>query len=364
MRHRAAALARTVLARVNWHHVGIVVSLVIIAVAVATLVRILRDVELAKVWVALAATPGRSIALAAALIVAAYGTLTCYDYFALRTIGRTHVPYRVAALAAFTSYSIGHNVGATVFTGGAIRYRIYSAWGMSVLDVAKMAFVTGLTFWLGNLFVLGLGVSVAPQVASAVNLLPPLVNRLIGLGMLAAIVLYVVWIASGPRVIGRMTWQVTLPNTPLTLIQIVIGVFDLGLSGLAMYVLLPADSQAELVAVVVTYVTASLLAFASHAPGGLGVFDAAMLVALEAIDKEQLIASLLLFRLLYYVIPFVLALSTLGAREAWLNLSAARAARERGAGADLPARLDAQPCSPAASRPAGNRAVRHNRTDS
>ena len=326
--HRAAALARVIAARVNWHHLGVVASLAIIAIAITTLVRILHDVEFARIWTALAATSARSIAIAAGFIVAAYGTLTCYDYFALRTIGRTHVPYRVAALAAFTSYSIGHNVGATVFTGGAIRYRIYSAWGMSVLDVAKMAFVTGLTFWLGNLFVLGVGVSVAPEVPSAVNLLPPLVNRLIGIGMLAAIVLYVVWIASGPRVIGRMTWQVTLPNTPLTLVQIIIGVFDLGLSGLAMYALLPADSQAELVAVVVTYVTASLLAFASHAPGGLGVFDAAMLVALEQIDKEQLIASLLLFRLLYYVIPFVLALSALGAREVWLNLAAQRAAAE------------------------------------
>ena len=65
------------------------------------------------------------------------------------------MPYRIAALASFTSYSIGHNLGATVFTGGAVRFRIYSAWGLGIIDVAKIAFVTGLTFWLGNAFLLG-----------------------------------------------------------------------------------------------------------------------------------------------------------------------------------------------------------------
>ena len=91
------------------------------------------------------------------------------------------MPYRVAALASFTSYTIGHNLGATVFTAGAIRFRIYSAWGLGIIDVAKIAFVTGLTFWLGNAFVLGFGMSCAPEAASAVNQLPPWINRAIAL---------------------------------------------------------------------------------------------------------------------------------------------------------------------------------------
>ena len=94
---------------------------------------------------------------AAACCACAFFTLTFYDLFALRTIGKKHVPYRIAALSSFTSYTVGHNVGATVFTGGAIRFRIYSEWGLSAIDVAKICFVSGLTFWLGNLFVLGIG---------------------------------------------------------------------------------------------------------------------------------------------------------------------------------------------------------------
>ena len=75
------------------------------------------------------------------------------------------MPYRIAALAGFTSYSVGHNVGASVFTGGAVRYRIYSAWGLDAIEVAKLCFIAGLTFWLGNVTVLGLGFAYHPQAA-------------------------------------------------------------------------------------------------------------------------------------------------------------------------------------------------------
>jgi uncharacterized membrane protein YbhN (UPF0104 family) len=87
------------------------------------------------------------------------------------------VPYRVAALAGFTSYAVGHNVGASVFSGGAVRYRIYSAWGLSVIEVTKICFVAGLTFWLGNATVLGLGILDAPQAARAIDQLPLWSNR-------------------------------------------------------------------------------------------------------------------------------------------------------------------------------------------
>ena len=111
-------------------------------------------------------------------MAAGYFTLTFYDLFAVRAIGRNDIPYRVNALAAFTSYSIGHNVGASVFTGGAVRYRIYSAWGLNAIDVAKICFLAGLTFWLGNAAVLGLGIAYHPEAAAAIDQLPPWLNRM------------------------------------------------------------------------------------------------------------------------------------------------------------------------------------------
>ena len=135
----------------------------------------LHDLDFDDVMEARARRRRSAISRSPALFVAAgYFTLTFYDLFALRTIGRNDVPYRVAALAGFTSYSIGHNVGASVFTGGAVRYRIYSAWGLDAIDVAKVCFIAGLTFWLGNATVLGLGIAYVPQAASSIIQLPRL----------------------------------------------------------------------------------------------------------------------------------------------------------------------------------------------
>ncbi len=137
------------------HKLGVVISITVIGIACYVLYHMLRGIDTNEVIEAIKSTEPRQIVLAALFVAAGYFTLTFYDLFAVRAIGHTHVPYRVNALAAFTSYSIGHNVGASVFTGGAVRYRIYSAWGLNAIDVAKICFLAGLTFWLGNAAVLG-----------------------------------------------------------------------------------------------------------------------------------------------------------------------------------------------------------------
>ncbi len=138
--------------------------------------------------------------------------------------------------------------------------------------------------------------------------------------ILVVLTLYVIWVWWRPRVVGRDGWSVTLPGGPLTLLQIGIGIVDLGFCALAMYMLVPDEPNTGFVTVAVIFVAATLLGFASHAPGGLGVFDAAMMVALWQFDKEELLAGLLLFRLLYYIVPFALSLLILGGREVVLAM--------------------------------------------
>src|SRR3984893_18498816 len=141
--------------RIGWNRVGIALSVTIIAIAAVVLYRMLRGISFYEVVAALRRTSLGTILLAGLLVAGGYLTLTLYDLFALRTIGKHHIPYRIAALAGFTSYSIGHNVGATVLTGGAVRYRVYSTWGLTLIGVAKICFIAGLTFWLGNTPALG-----------------------------------------------------------------------------------------------------------------------------------------------------------------------------------------------------------------
>ena len=308
--------------KIGWSRVGFALSVAIIAIAAVVLYHMLREIDLDDVIEAVEAVEKHDVAKAALFVAAGYFTLTFYDLFALRTIGHADVPYRIAALAGFTSYAVGHNVGASAFTGGAVRYRIYSAHGLSVIDVAKVCFVAGLTFWLGNATVLGLGVVIAPQAASAIDQLPPMVNWVMAVAILGVLATYVAWVWKTPRVVGRHNWLVTLPNGPLTLLQIAVGIIDLACCAAAMYMLVPEEPYIGFVTLAVIFVSATLLGFASHSPGGLGVFDAAMLVALWQFDTEDLVAGLLLFRLLYYLVPFALSLAILGGREVWLTLAA------------------------------------------
>src|SRR5712671_4669235 len=260
------------------HKLGVVVSITVIGIACYVLYHMLRGIDVAEVVEAIKQTEPSQIALAAVFVAAGYFTLTFYDLFAVRAIGRTNIPYRINALSAFTSYSIGHNVGASVFTGGAVRYRIYSAWGLNAIDVAKICFLAGLTFWLGNAAVLGLGIAWHPEAAAAIDQLPPWMNRVSA-----------------------------------------IGIVDLGFCALAMYVLTPDEPNLGFVVVAVIFVSATLLGFASHSPGGLGVFDAAMLVGLWQMDREDLLAGMLLFRVLYYLAPFVISVILLTFREVILG---------------------------------------------
>jgi glycosyltransferase 2 family protein len=313
--------------KVGLSRIGLALSLTIFIIAVVVLYRILRDIDPDDLLDAIEATDWKTLIISGIFVAAGYLTLTFYDVFALRTIGRSDVPYRIAALGGFTSYAVGHNVGASVFSGGAVRYRIYSDWGLSVVDVTKLCFVAGLTFWLGNVTVLGLGILYAPQAARAIDQLPLWSNRIFALVLIALLGAYVAWVWAKPRIIGRDGWQLTLPGGPLTLIQIAIGILDLACCAAAMYMLVPDEPNLGFVTVAVIFVAATLLGFASHAPGGLGVFDAAMMVALWEFDKEDLLAGLLLFRLLYYVVPFVISLAILGTREILLSSAARRLAR-------------------------------------
>lgn len=308
------------------HKLGVVVSIAIIAAACYILYHMLQDLDVDDLYEALRGTELRTILLAGLCVAAGYFTLTFYDLFALRNIGCDHVPYRVAAFAGFTSYSIGHNVGASVFTGGVVRYRIYSAWNLTAVDVAKVCFLAGLTFWLGNAAVLGLGVAYHPEAAASIDKLPVWLNRVGALVILACLFAYVVWVWIKPREVGRGNWTVTLPGGPLTLLQIIIGIVDLGFCALAMYILVPDEPHVGFVVVAVIFVSATLLGFASHSPGGLGVFDAAMLVGLFQFDREELLAGMLLFRVLYYLVPFVISVILLSLRELIIGLRAKRVA--------------------------------------
>jgi glycosyltransferase 2 family protein len=287
----------------------------------------LRGIEVDKVIEAIKAQPIWKIALAGALVVAGYCNLVLYDVFALETIGKRYMPWRVTAFASFTSYTIGHSLGAATFTCGLVRFRVYSFWSLTVVDIAKIAFMTGMTYWLGNAFVLGAGVFATPDALSVYDDLPSWINRLFGLAGLIAVGGYLLWLAQRPRTVGRANWKIVLPRVRPTLLQIGIGSVDRLLASLSFFILLPDSPSISFASLLVIFVIATLIGTISHTPGSLGVVEAALILGLPQFNREELLAAILTFRVLDFFLPLTLASIMFGLRE--LRLVARRAQGRR-----------------------------------
>jgi hypothetical protein len=311
--------ARVLHARVDWNKAGIALSAAIMLASGTALFYRLRDLDWQAVAAAIRDVSAGHVAAAASIVACGYVTLAFYDWFALRTIGARQVPWRAAAFTGATSYAVGHGVGAMVLASAAIRYRIYSRFGLTVIDVAKVCFIAGLTFWLGNITALGLGIAYMPAAASAVDRVPGWGNRAIGIAALGALALYLLWVSRKRRVLGTRGSSLTLPSGSMTLLQIGIGLADLSCCSLVMYLLMPDAPAIDFISLAVVVVIGTLIGFASHAPGAIGALDVAMLVGLPGFDQAELVATLLLYRLLYFVAPFAIALVGLAAREAYMR---------------------------------------------
>ena len=308
---------------------GAAVGVTIAAGAVFALTHALKHVHYDQVFTIIRSTHFSIIALSLMLVTASYASITLYDWLALHTMGRSDVPYRIAALASFTSYPIAHGIGAVALISPVIRYRIYSRHGLTAFGVANICVLTGLTFWLGNMTALGFSLLYEPAAISVIDHLSPTVNRGLAWMLLGAVGAFLIWSWSFPRRLGRSSWMVQLPSGRLVLLQIVVGLLDLSAAALAMYVLLPLSLDIGMFRLMAVFIAATLFGFASHAPAGLGAFDATILMGLGGEHREPLLAALLMFRFLYHFVPLVLAVVLFGCVETLRSLRAKTAEAKR-----------------------------------
>ena len=319
---RAIASRRPLLRRI-----GFALSLTIIAISAIIFARVLIGINLGQFQAAFAATSGKQIAMAFGFSGVSYLALTGYDALALRHL-RVHVRYRLTALASFTSYAVSFTLGFPLVTGGAVRYWIYGPAGLSPGKVASLTVVAGITFWLGMGFILGVGFLFDATAIGAINHFHALANQAIGVAVLAGLAAYLVWVARVGRTRRPLLLNFVPPGPLLTLAQMTLGVIDVCSAAGALYVLLPKGHGLGPVTFSALYSFAAMLGIASHAPGGLGVFEATMIDGVGG-SSESMLASLLLFRAIYYLAPFILAMALLGAYEAgrrWRSLREALAA--------------------------------------
>jgi uncharacterized membrane protein YbhN (UPF0104 family) len=324
-RDQAVAAEAAPRPRVAWGQwFGLLLGLVVLALAAWGLSKIADQVTLEDVIAEVRATPAHLIALAALSAAVSYVVLIGYDWLATRHLGY-RIGWPTLAAASFASFTMSHTLGVTVLTGGTVRYRIYTRAGVKPADIAMIILLCGWTFWLGIVFVAGIGLLVSPDLSAPFrDIAPEGFERWTGAALLGGTLAYLVlaWLWRRQFRVWRYTF--TIPDGRETLGQIAIGAIDLAFAGGALYLLLlPVAGTPDLLTFLTIYAVAMVVGALSHAPGGLGVFELVVVSLMPGADKAGVLAAVALFRLIYTFIPFLLGIMVI----VWLEAKALKDVR-------------------------------------
>jgi len=263
------------------------------------------------------ALPSATLWYAVLFALSSYVVLTGYDLLALNYVRQ---PLRVlrGMMAAFVAFAVGHNIGFATLSGAAIRLRLYGSVGVSATEVALMSAFCAFTTVLGSIALIAYALLTQSHEASVLLHLPDEVLRLIAWLLLATLLAYGVFVQRKPRTLQWRQWSLILPGIKLTLGQIVVAAVDLCLAAACLYVLLPVPQAVSYQAFLAVYVLSVVAVMVANVPGGLGVLESVVILALPQIPVDQLLASLLAYRVIYYLVPLVIAVLVLAGHEAWL----------------------------------------------
>ena len=268
-----------------------------------------------EISVAIANIPSTQLLLSLALAALGYLILSAYDALGFRYLER---PFSYAKLAqvSFIGYAFSNNIGFASLAGGGIRLRMFSGWGLSALEIAKLVAFLGLTFWLGFFAVQGIALSFA-QIPEAVPLHVPTL-RAFGALFLAAVIAYLAVTAIRRKPLRLKNWEIEIPSPGIAASQVAVSALDWCLVAATLYVLMPADLALSFPAFLSIFLIAQMIGLLSHVPGGLGVFESVILLLLhQHTPAPAVAAALLAFRLIYYVLPLAIASILLGTHEAF-----------------------------------------------
>ncbi|MCP3735785.1 bifunctional lysylphosphatidylglycerol flippase/synthetase MprF [Sphingomonas sp. RP10(2022)] len=305
------------LALATRHRRSLTVAMVLLVAGIgfAALRLVLREVHLSDVRAALAEVPRARIAAALALTTTSYLLLTGLDWVALRSVGRP-LPWRIAAAGSFTSYTLSHNLGLSLITGGSARLRLYGAAGLAFGEIAQVAAICGLAFWAGVAGAAGVGLIVGDGVVLGPVTLGPGLSRGLGAVLIGLLAVLPLLRTRGITTLGPERFGVALPSLKQMASLGALSLADLTVASAALFVLVPAAAPGAFPGFVVAYAVAVVVALLLHVPGGLGVFETVVLASVPG-DRPALFAALLLYRLIYYLLPLLVAAIGIAGAEGW-----------------------------------------------
>ncbi len=285
--------------------------------AISLLHRQLAGYHLHDIFEDLGAIPTFSIVAAILLTAINYTILVGCDLIATRHLGQ-RLPLRKVAFASFLGYVSSNNFG-SLLGSTTIRYRLYSTWGLSSLDIVKLIGLLALSFWLGLFSFAGTVFVIEPLSIPAQIPLPFANVRPIGILLLALVSVYLALGAVRTTPWTIRGWEICVPPPRLSLAQILISSADLAVAAGVLYLLLPQSMGLSYPAFVGVYLLAIVASVFSNVPGGLGVFELVIVVFSGSENPHVLMGSLLVFRLVYYLLPLAVAAVVWATYEAFTH---------------------------------------------
>ncbi len=296
------------------HKIGPFIGLVLFSVALIYLDRELQHYDFHEVFRHLAQLPLYKILLALLMTIASYFALTGYDTLGFRYIGRK-MPYPKIAKAAFIGYAFSNNIGFSLITGGSLRYRLYSAWGLSGIEITEIVAFCGLTLWTGFLTLSGLAFTLAPPSVPGTLHMPASTVTFLGILFMAVIIGYVAGGLFIKRKLTIRSWSIHFPSAWIIVRQMALASFDWIMAAGVLYILLPSY-DVNFVAFLSVFLLAQVAGIISQIPGGLGVFESIMVLFLSStLTPTQVLSALIAYRGIYYILPFITASIMLGYQE-------------------------------------------------
>ncbi|RFC68781.1 MULTISPECIES: bifunctional lysylphosphatidylglycerol flippase/synthetase MprF [Mesorhizobium] len=286
---------------------GPVIGTIAVAIALFVIHEISGKIHLNHIGEAIAATSAETVIPALFFTMISFGALALYDVLAVRRIAPGRVPAKIAVMAGMVGYGFSNAIGFHVFVGGPVRYRIYQAAGLDASDVGRIVGTSLITFTGGLLTVLGVALLLDPTGVPALQMLTPVADRVLGGAILAFLAICLFWLSRGLHNVSLLGWRFPLPSAGSALAQILIGALDIAAAAAALYILLPSDVVPSFVVFLVLFVAAILATIISHAPGGLGVMEATILLGLGAGARPDVVAALVVYRIIYYLLPLSLS---------------------------------------------------------
>lgn len=294
---------------------GPIIGVLLFTVALWVLYGELKTYRLHDILRYLHEIPPYKVMTAFLLTILSYITMTFYDFLALKYIDRTIHPFKTA-FTSFIGYAFSNSVGFSMLAGASVRFRLYSSWGLTGLEISKIVVFCTVSLWLGFFSLSGVLFILEPLTIPAALHLPFLSVRVIGVILLIPVLVYFLLSMKKSEPVTVRGLVFTLPRPTLFFAQIVISMVDWVLAGAVLYLLMPDALALSLPAFLGIFLFAQLAGLMSQIPGGLGVFETVMMVFLnQAAAGSELFGSLIVFRIIYYLLPLLIATTLMGIQE-------------------------------------------------